>query len=87
MVRSAFSDTLPREVVDRPKASFPLPFQKWMGTTANTQLQSGLLSEVFNTDALEMIASDPAAHWQLAWPVLNVGRWMDRWWGNGSHAS
>ena len=81
-LREAFAGDLPDEVVARPKASFPLPFQEWMGDSAGVLLGSGFIGELFNREAVEAVAGDVPAHWNLAWPMLNLAIWGERWWGD-----
>jgi asparagine synthase (glutamine-hydrolysing) len=79
-LRRAFAGILPREVVERPKASFPLPFQEWVVDRASALRESGFAREVFSTAAVELVAADPARNWRLAWPMINLAMWGARWW-------
>lgn len=67
-------------VRDRAKASFPLPFQEWM-VDAREVLRSGASREVFSPAAIELVHADPSRAWALAWPMMNVAMWLERWWG------
>jgi len=78
LLRAAFADALPRAVVTRPKASFPLPFQGWMGSVAAEAIRSPSARSVFRPAALEAIAAGPGARWSVAWPVLNACLWLRR---------
>jgi len=80
VLREAFADRLPRAVVHRPKASFPLPFEGWLDA-ALPALDTAFASEMFTPDARSLIAADPSALWTIAWPVLNLALWGERWWG------
>ncbi len=80
VLRHAFRRELPKTIVERPKASFPLPFQTWLPKAVET-LRSGPIQQVVRQDALDFLSSDPEAHWQMAWPVMNLSRWLSRWWG------
>lgn len=80
VLREGFSDRLPSKIVNRPKASFPLPFQAWL-RDSNELLMREPLKQVIRQDALDFLAADPEAHWQMAWPVMNLSRWLTRWWG------
>ena len=81
-LRQAFATTLPREVVERPKASFPLPFQEWMGAAASRLEDMPWIAEVISPEALLLVGQMPSVHWRLAWPVMNLALWGERWWGS-----
>lgn len=74
-LREAFRDALPREVVERPKASFPLPFQSWLADHAEMIRGSAFLREVFTEAAIEAVAQRPKELWSLAWPMANLAMW------------
>jgi len=80
-LREAFRDMLPPGVADRPKASFPLPFQEWLAPQRFAVRQSEVVRELFTPAAIESVARDPDASWRLAWPMLNIALWARRWWG------
>tara|TARA_R110000782_G_scaffold54637_8_gene115468 strand:- start:4278 stop:6110 length:1833 start_codon:yes stop_codon:yes gene_type:complete len=82
-LREAFRGVLPAEVVDRPKASFPLPFQGWIGGRAGVLRNSAFARTAFTDEAVEMVASAPDRLWTLAWPMINIAMWGERWWGTG----
>lgn len=82
-LRKAFAGTLPDSIVNRPKASFPLPFQGWLDGTGTTLTDSALLQDLLAPEALALIAANPAAHWQLGWPLANLALWAEQWWPNG----
>jgi hypothetical protein len=42
--------------------------------------------EYFTDDAIGAVCNDPAQHWNLAWPMLNLTLWGERWWGSRSLA-
>ncbi|MCA9564653.1 MAG: asparagine synthase (glutamine-hydrolyzing), partial [Myxococcales bacterium] len=79
LLREAFPE-LPDYVRNRPKVSFPLPFQEWIGSMGVDS--STLLSEWFEPDLVGQVFSNPTATWQYAWPLANLARWGERWWGN-----
>lgn len=59
-LRDAFRGRLPAGVVDRPKASFPLPFQHWLGGEGGTACvrRSAFAREVFRPEALASLATN-----------------------------
>ncbi len=77
VLREAFTDVLSPEIVARPKASFPLPFEQWIAD-ASSWIDGPGAREVFTPAARALIRSQAAQHWRLAWPVLNLARWLDR---------
>ncbi len=80
-LRAAFAGDLPREVVERPKASFPLPFQRWVGDQVGVLRESAFAREAFTPEAIETVCADAEASWTLAWPMVNLAIWGRRWWG------
>jgi asparagine synthase (glutamine-hydrolysing) len=81
VLRRAFAERLPREVVERPKASFPLPFQEWMADSAASLRESPFAREVFSDAAIQMVSANPAGLWRFAWPMFNTAMWGRVWWG------
>lgn len=79
-LREAFGGMLPREIVERPKASFPLPFQAWLEDGAETMRGSALLRELFRDEAVEGVASNASQFWAYAWPMANLAIWAERAW-------
>ncbi len=78
-LRAAARGLVPGEVLRRPKASFPLPFQAWMEGIGGRLVESPFLRALTRPEALEAVASAPTARWNLAWPLWNLARWGDRW--------
>lgn len=81
ILRHSCSDLVPETILNRPKASFPLPFKSWMGTHATVLRTSGLSQVIFTPAAIETIATQPQNCWQFAWPAINLALWGQRWWG------
>jgi asparagine synthase (glutamine-hydrolysing) len=81
ILREAFAPSIPEVAATRAKASFPLPFQAWMGIAVPHAPDSSLLREWFNEGALYAAAADPSTTWRLAWPLANLALWSRRWWG------
>ncbi len=76
VLRRAFADVLPQEILMRPKASFPLPFESWISAQSHW-IDGPVAREVFSPAARELVRTQAAQHWRLAWPVLNLSRWLD----------
>lgn len=80
-LREAFRGAIPDEVIDRPKASFPLPFQSWIADHAPALRRSSFARELFTEAAIETVGAQPENAWQFAWPMINAAMWGERWWG------
>jgi asparagine synthase (glutamine-hydrolysing) len=83
-LRQAFADVVPPEILGRPKASFPLPFQGWLRPVVAELDGDPMIDEFFNRQAWDLMASDPEANWTLAWPMVNVALWARRWFGSSA---
>jgi len=81
-LRRAFADRLPSQVVERPKASFPLPFQEWIGARAGVLSRSEFARHIFRSEAIDAVVGDPGSNWNLAWPMMNLAIWGECWWGD-----
>jgi asparagine synthase (glutamine-hydrolysing) len=81
LLRKAFSDRVPEHVLNRPKASFPVPFQSWMSQQGEAMLKSSVASDVFDKEAMALVAGQTSAHWATAWPMLNISLWLEAIWG------
>lgn len=90
-LRRAFADVLPPAIIARPKASFPLPFDRWLGPAALAgpdaqlapimeALDSTFARETF-TPAVHQAIRAGQAPWTVAWPVLNLCCWGAYCWG------
>jgi asparagine synthase (glutamine-hydrolysing) len=78
-LRSAFEDVVPRAVVGRAMASFPLPFQGWVGDAVGELHERAFARDLFTPASIEGVTASSEALWNLAWPMVNVARWGDRW--------
>lgn len=81
VLREAFAKDLPEEVLTRPKASFPLPFQNWLPDHAGALHDSTFLRAFVRPDVIDAVAADPQAHWRFAWPLTNLALWGESRWG------
>jgi asparagine synthase (glutamine-hydrolysing) len=83
LLRAAFADAVPHAALVRPKASFPLPFEQWLDAAAPAvaALSSESARAVLRPEAIELVGSRPAEHWRIAWPMMNIALWLQRWWG------
>ncbi len=76
VLRRAFADVLPPEIIARPKASFPLPFESWIAAQTHW-IDGPIAQEVFSPAARTLVRTQSMQHWRLAWPMLNLARWLD----------
>lgn len=76
-LRRAFEKIIPTEVMTREKASFPLPFQNWIGCARRSMLESESLREFVREDAIQAAAANPSQYWHLAWPMANLAYWLE----------
>ncbi len=77
VLRDAFAGVIPDLPLERPKASFPLPFQQWMGDLAPVLQRSGFAKEIFSAPAIIAVSQQPEKLWRLAWPMINIALWGD----------
>lgn len=80
-LREAYAGRIPSVALQRAKASFPLPFTQWLEPMGATLRRSGLLREFFNEAAIGVVGVSPGTSWRLAWPMINLAMWGERWWG------
>lgn len=80
-LRRAFEDVLPDVILHRPKESFPIPFQTWMGPAGSWLASPSPAVEWLTPDAVRLIALAPGERWHLAWPMLNIAAWASAVWG------
>ncbi len=81
-LRDAFARDLPETIVQRPKASFPMPFERWVSSMAPVLLDSEVARSWFTSGAIDLVAGDATRHWNLAWPMLNLVLWGERMYGD-----
>lgn len=79
VLREAFSQRVPRSVLLRPKASFPLPFQQWMKPMSERVRRSEFIRSIVRRNILTDVTNQPAEHWWLAWPLFNLAVWSEQW--------
>lgn len=80
ILREAFQGKIDAEALTRPKASFPLPFQEWAADNSHALNRSPLARELFNPLAISTVLANPRQMWRLAWPMINIALWGERWW-------
>ena len=81
-LRQAFANDLPQAIVNRPKASFPLPFQHWMGPLTDRLFTSPVARAFFTEQSLGLVCARPANYWHMAWPMINLMLWGESQFGD-----
>ena len=74
-LRRAFTDRLPTEIAERPKASFPTPFRDWSHRMLGTRDVADALEPLVLEGTLEAVLAPESPHALLAWPLANLGVW------------
>ncbi len=74
-IREAFSSDLPESVLNRPKASFPLPFQNWLDPFKDLLFDSPFSRQYFTQQSIGLVSANPCKYWHLAWPMINLTIW------------
>lgn len=74
-LRRAFADRVPRAILERPKASFPMPFREWMADAVGAVEESRLVASWFTREAVEVVKRRGGEAWRIAWPMVNLALW------------
>jgi len=83
VLRAAFARDIPLEILQRPKASFPLPFQKWLAPVVDRLATCAAVGPIICPAAFAAARADPSTHWLALWPLANVALWFEHQWGGG----
>ncbi len=83
VLRAAFARDVPLEILQRPKASFPLPFQHWLTPVVQRLIKSAAVGAIIRGEAMSALCADPAGNWLTLWPVANIALWFEHHWGAG----
>ena len=62
VLRRALSDVIPREILQRPKAGFPVPYETWLRTELRSQIEAILLDPATISRGY---LSEPGLRWLL----------------------
>lgn len=84
LLRKAFAGEVPREILDRPKMSFPVPICEWFSgslheTAVETLGNSPLRGALFNPKMLDFYLETSGVHdsAMALWPVVNLCMWQE----------
>ncbi len=80
--RSAFASSLPKEIVERRKMSFPVPIDSWLSGSMLEEvksicLDSPIAKEAFERSELERHLARPGAN---LWVLANICNWSNLTW-------
>ncbi len=83
----ALGDLLPREIVDRPKMGFTMPWEIWMRGELRSFCEDRIhrldAREAFRTGAIRglwqrFLTSDPRVNWSRLWSLVVLEDWLER---------
>jgi asparagine synthase (glutamine-hydrolysing) len=74
-LRSGFRSSLPAAIIERPKASFPMPFAPWAAEILGDGAVQAALEPLLNATAMSKVISEPESYPLQAWPLANLGLW------------
>ena len=77
----ALDEPLPREVWDRPKQGFTLPFQSWLVDHREELAERALAPGIFESRAVQGLwdrLSCGRAHWSRPWALVAYSTWLER---------
>lgn len=84
LLRKAFKNEVPREIMERRKVSFPVPFREWLGSSmhefaADTIGRSSMVASVVREESLQelLAGAENPAYSMLLWPLVNLAMWED----------
>ncbi len=83
LLRRAFAGDVPSDIMERPKASFPVPFREWFGSwmkdfAADTLRDSPLVGSVFKPEQVRHLldTSNQPQSGMMLWPITNLCLWQ-----------
>ncbi len=81
VLRAAYEKRAPGVALRRRKASFPLPFERWLRPAVASLRTNAAARELFSEAALGVVGSDPERAALFAWPMVNLAMWFEQRWG------
>ena len=81
LLMRALDEPLPREVWDRPKQGFTLPFQSWLVDHREELTERALAPGIFESRAVQRLwdrLSCGRAHWSRPWALVAYSTWLER---------
>lgn len=86
LLTDSFADLLPREIIDRPKMGFVLPWEDWMRGPLKSFAEEGIhrmvSANLLEADGVHQLwqaflKGDPAVSWSRVWPLITLAAWME----------
>jgi asparagine synthase (glutamine-hydrolysing) len=77
----SLGEPLPRQVWDRPKQGFTLPFRRFLMERRDELLERTLAADCFEADAVKDVwirFAEGRAHWSRPWALFAYGSWLKR---------
>ena len=87
LLTDSLGDLLPREIIDRPKMGFTLPWAQWMRGELKTfcadRMSALAAREQFHAEGINalwhrFLANDPRVTWGRVWMLVVLEDWMQR---------
>jgi asparagine synthase (glutamine-hydrolysing) len=81
LLLSSLEEPLPREVWDRPKQGFTLPFASFLAQHRGELLERTLAGRLFETDEVRAVwqgFDEGRTHWSRPWALLSYASWRER---------
>ena len=87
LLTASFRDLIPKEIYQRPKMGFVLPYEKWMKNELQSFCEAGLAelkkNAYFRESALDELwnkfqTNNKRVTWSRVWPLVILGDWMKR---------
>ena len=87
LLTESLGDLLPREIIDRPKMGFTLPWENWMRKELKSYCQARLMAlgerEVFRSEGIlrlweRFLNKDPRVNWARLWYLVVLEDWLQR---------
>ena len=78
VLRRAFGDDLPKEIIERPKMSFPVPFLQWFDSIWKEMTDEVLSDAEFLRPEFRSRVSGNFSTMSL-WPLVNLVLWQRAW--------
>ncbi|HNP79025.1 MAG TPA: asparagine synthase (glutamine-hydrolyzing) [Cyclobacteriaceae bacterium] len=85
LLTDSLGDLLPREIMDRPKMGFTLPWQVWLKNELKSMCESNLMElstlDVFIKDGIQslwkgFLANEPGITWSRVWHLVVLNHWI-----------
>ncbi|MGH9333949.1 MAG: asparagine synthase (glutamine-hydrolyzing), partial [Vicinamibacteria bacterium] len=81
LLLSSLEEPLPREVWDRPKQGFTLPFHRWMKEHGHELTERTLAARLFEPEPVRRLwrgFSAGRVHWSRPWSLVAYSAWRER---------